>query len=166
MKKNFKKEKTGLASPWYTYFHEVQELFRRDPDVRVEVEDDDKGLEIKLFVENPTKAEALTELLPPERDFGGVKVRTTVIPANNLNKPAAALFEQAFEGNPVFSETIVIEGVYTNPITYVVFEDEIAQFYNDNLGDPHGNVSTLYQELAKDIFDLEGVSYCTKPLYE
>ena len=57
---------------------------------------------------------------------------------------------------------IDIEGVFVNPIHYCVFKKEVAQYWGDNLGDPHGNVSTLYQEIAKDIFgESGGVIFCT-----
>ena len=46
-----------------------------------------------------------------------------------------------------------------NSFTYVVFEKEVVQYWNDNLGDINGLRSTLYQDLAKEIFadDLQNV---------
>ena len=74
----------------------------------------------------------------------------------------AQLYNAAFSGNAAFVNTIPVEGVFTNPILYVVFEKEVVQYFNDDLGDPHGNRSTLYQELAKEVFpEHDGVLYCT-----
>ena len=49
-----------------------------------------------------------------------------------------------------------------NVLTYVVFTNKVVQFFNDNLNDIYGNVTTLYQEIASDVFDIEsGVFFCT-----
>lgn len=53
------------------------------------------------------------------------------------------------------------------PFTYVVFKNCVVQFFNDNLNDPHGIVSTLYQDIAAEIFaDMPfpqdgGICFCT-----
>jgi len=46
----------------------------------------------------------------------------------------------------------------------VVFKNCVVQFFNDNLNDAHGVISTLYQNIAAEIFEdanLPGVHYCT-----
>ena len=52
--------KIGLSSPWVVYYREVNALFGQDPEIHV-VFDEDKN-ELKLFVDNSSKAEALREL--------------------------------------------------------------------------------------------------------
>jgi hypothetical protein len=43
-----------------------------------------------------------------------------------------------------------------------VFEKKVVQFFNDQLDDINGNKSTLYQDIAKDVFEKhEGVYFCT-----
>ena len=50
----------------------------------------------------------------------------------------------------------------TNPFVYVMFKPEVVQYWDDNLGDPHGNISTLAQEIARDVFeDGNGVYFST-----
>ena len=49
-------------------------------------------------------------------------------------------------------------------MVYVVFKNCVVQFFNDNLNDAHGLISTLYQDIAADILDgpgTIGVYYCT-----
>lgn len=158
----FKKEKTqvGLSSPWISYVHKIETLFKEDPEVTVVYDDNKK--DIKIFVEESIKAEALTQLLPTEKKFGEVTITIRVIPANNIETDPALLFEEAFDGNPIFDGVLVIKGMYNNPVNYIIFTDKIAQYWDDNLGDPYGNISTLYQEIARDVFDIKGVQYCTK----
>ena len=48
---------------------------------------------------------------------------------------------------------------------FVMLKNAVAQFYNDQMDDPFGNKSMLYQEIAKDIFKKEfAVNFCTEPL--
>ena len=40
----------------------------------------------------------------------------------------------------------------TNPLHYVVFKNRVVQYWSDNLGDINGNTSTLYENIARDVF--------------
>ena len=107
-------------------------------------------------------------LLPSLKMFGNVCLGITVIPDNNfaelpLNVATEDLFNMAFDRNPVFAFTKSITGIFSNTLTYVVFKNRVVQFFNDNLNDIYGNISTLYQEIASDIFadKVEGVCFCT-----
>lgn len=149
-----------LSSPWVTYYNEIKALFGEDPDIRVEYDEDEN--EVKLFVEDQEKADALSQLLPPAKAFGNVVMKITVIPANRLKESQSVLFEKAFKGNPAFSYMASAESIYCNPITYVVFKNKVVQFWNDNLGDINGNMSTLYQNIASDILgETTNVFFCT-----
>lgn len=155
-------EKIKLSAPWFTYIREIEALFGEDPDITIRYIE--KPLTIKMYVNNAAKADAISQLLPNQKVFGETILNIIVVPANENGTSQAALFKTAFEGNPIFSEMIDIEGVYVNPIHYCVFRKEVVQYWNDNLADPHGNVSTLYQNIAEDIFqdtDKGGVIFCT-----
>ena len=152
-------EKAKLAAPWTQYAHAMNAMFAEDRDVEVVFNDDDMTL--SLLVENPMTAEALQELIPKEKEYGNVKLKILVIPAN-LKMSKAQLYQAAFAGNPAFKSAVPIEGVFTNPLLYVVFARKVVQYYNDDLSDLHGNRSTLYQEIAKELFvPQDGVMYCT-----
>jgi hypothetical protein len=76
------------------------------------------------------------------------------------------LFETAFSGNPAFAYVVAPaqDGYNYIDFTYVVFKNCVVQFFNDNLNDCHGLISTLYQDIAEEIFedsDLAGVHYNT-----
>lgn len=157
--------KVKLAPPWITLFNEIKAMFGNDPDITVEYNEDNN--DIRLYVNGQEKADAITQLLPTERKYGNVVVKVTVVPANKLGKEKLSLFRKAFEGNPAFSYVKDIPGVFS--VSYVVFKNKVVQFFDDNLGDINGNRSTLYEEIARDIFeDVAGIYFCTdveEPVY-
>ena len=154
-----------LAPPWVTFVNEVKALFEEDPQVRVTYDND--FVELKLYVEDAKKAEAIQKLLPDTKWFGGVDLTISVISANVGNYDFSKytfgqLFDEAFKGNPAYSFSKDIDSIFSNVLTYVVFSNKVVQFFNDNLNDIYGNMSTLYQEIASDVFDVEGgVFFCT-----
>ena len=152
--------KVGMSSPWINLYHKIDVMFANDPGVTVEY--DEEKTDIKLYVEDNDKAYALSKLLPTKRVFGNVTVTITVIPANNTNESLMELFQKAFEGNPAVERFQTGADPITSDFNYVVFQKKVVQFFDDNLSDPNGYSSTLYQDIAKDIFeDHAGVFFCT-----
>lgn len=152
--------KAKLSPPWIEFYKQIEVLFKDDPAVRIEY--DDEEYVIKLYVDGALKAEALTALLPAEKQFGNITVKVTVIPANILKDDKVALFKAAFEGNPAFSFAWTASGIFANDLSYIVFKNKVVQYFNDDLGDVNGNRSTLYQEIAKEIFGpQDGIFFCT-----
>lgn len=155
-----KKEKVKLCPPWINYMKQFEALFGQDPDIRLEI--NEELLDIRMFVSNTDKADALTRLLPTEKDFGAMTVAIDVIPANRNTDDQIEMFEKALAGNPALS---YIKELHTDmgfDAAYVVFKKEVVQYYADNLGDVNGNRSTLYENIARDIFqDTEGIFFCT-----
>lgn len=154
-------EKLNLSSPWVIYYQQINAMFNKDPEVNVVF--DEKIPEVKLFVDNQEKADALTKLLPSTKDFGNVCLVIKVFPpANKLEESKADLFRKAFKGNEVVSFIHTVDSIFSNDITYVVFKKEVIQYFTDELSSINGMHSTLYQDIAKDIFDEhEGISFCT-----
>lgn len=158
-----------IAPPWVTYINKLQAMFDGDPQIAFNVDWSALHPSVTLAVNNPDKAAALIKLLPTEKMFGNVRLDINVDceKISNLAFPTAQdLFETAFKGNPAFAYVIVPEGVWFTPFTYVVFKNCVVQFFNDNLNDPHGVLSTLYQDIADELFeDMQfpkgGISYCT-----
>ena len=155
-----------LSPPWITMVNEIMMLFGEDPDITIKYNNDFH--EVKIYINDAEKAKALQILLPTRKDFGNVIFYITVIPPNSESKKleninAKMLFEMAFKNNPVFSFCHTVEGIFSNNITYVVFKNKVVQFFNDNLNDIYGNITTLYEDIARDILDkcYENVFYCT-----
>ena len=148
-----------LSSPWVLYYREVEALFAEDPEVRTSLDEDTCTL--KIFVDNnPNKAEALTQLLPEYKKFGNIALKIEVLPSNVKATSKVDLFRKAFSGNPAVSYMKTVDLIFK--ANYIVFKNKVVQYYADNLGDINGMHSTLYQDIAQDIFGSEeGIYYCT-----
>lgn len=150
-----------MSAPWVEHYRKIEALFEYDPDVTVKY--NDKERTVRLYVKGRDKAAALNTLLPSEIAFGNVTLDIAVI--IDIEKLSLAqTFNRALLGNPLFSQAYEIrpDGA-SNAFSYVMFEPEVVQYWNDNLGDPHGIVSVLPQDLAKDIFeDGLGALYSTE----
>lgn len=150
-----------LISPWMEYYHKIQAFFKKDSKVHVILSEDEKTID--LYVEDAAKADALAMMLPNEVKFGNVTVYVCVIPPNGEEAESTGdMYHDAFGTNEAFSFSRMVSGIMTNDITYVVFKNEVVQYYNDDLGDIYGQRSCLYENLAREIFtDAHGVYFCT-----
>ena len=156
-------EKIKMVSPWVEYYRKIESLFAQDQNVKVEY--DESSNTIKLFVEDQEKADALTQLLPNRKEFGSIVVNIDVIPANKIETPRVDLFRKAFDGNGALSYIETVSGISSNDFNFVVFQPEIVQYYNDDLSDINGLRSTLYQDIAKEVFgERDGIYFCTDKL--
>ena len=140
----------------------MKALFEQDPEIHFDFNDEDD--ELIMRVDNPTKAAALDELLPGSVKFGDVTLYITVVPGN-VTYTKADLFRIAFTGNPAFSfvESINDDETISFPANYCVFKNEVVQFPADDLSSYYGVKSTLYEDIAKEVFDgrHDGVYFCT-----
>lgn len=152
-----------LSPPWITYVNMVTALFDGDPQIAINYNNENTTLVIAT--NNGDKATALRRVLPEEKIFGKVKL-TIDIDGRFSNRAFVSneeLMTILFERNPALSFVKTIEGIITN-FTYVVFKNVVVQFFNDNLNDIHGVISTLYQNIAEELFaeaNLIGVVYNT-----
>ena len=152
--------KLNLSSPWVLLFHEYEAFFKEDPDVKVLFDEDDYV--IRILVKNSEKADALSRLLPSEKQFGNVTVTISVIPAVEAYNTEFELFQKAFKGNPAVSYTKSVPGLYNNTLNFIVFKNKVVQYFTDDLGDINHVRSTLYQDIAKELFgEYDGIFYCT-----
>ena len=152
-------DKLTLSTPWANYFHELRAFFKEDDSIEVVYDNDEP--EIKIFVDGTAKYEALSQLLPTEKDFGDIVLKITLIPANT-NPSRARLIKDALEGNKAFSFMETVQGAMSNPITYVVFKNKVVQYFTDDLGDYYGQRSTLYEDIARELIGgEEGICFCT-----
>ena len=122
----------GLSAPWITFEKEMEVLFDQDPQVQIVF--DQEKMELQVYVmKDQEKAAALDALLPDTKEFGNITLKITVIPPNPTGISNAELFEKAFKGNPALSFIHVAESPFGN-FTYIVFQNKVVQFFNDNVG--------------------------------
>lgn len=153
-----------LAAPWTTYYRLVQSFFKNDPEVGVVFDEED--VELKIYVNNQIKAEALAHLLPESQTFGNVVLKVTIIPSMEGILPALDtdidIIRAALDGNGAVVDFYPVEYIFSNSMLYVSFKKEVIQFFNDDLSDIRGMCSTLYANIAKELFGtLKGVFFCT-----
>ena len=154
-----KDEYLKLSAPWITYVREVRALFGKDPQVRIVF--DESNMKLRLHVDDKWKLEALKQLFPRKKEFGGVSLEIEVVPATSMGfSSTEILLKTAFKGNPVFFDADTVKPNTYKSFTYISFVNETVQLWNDNLADPHGLTTTLYQDIAKDVLDLPSNVYC------
>ena len=158
-----------VSPPWCTYINKLQALFDGDSQIAFNVNWGSEKPSVVIATNNPEKGAAIRMLLPEEKQFGNVTLTIDIDCAKVPNlafKNAKELFETAFSNNPAFAYVVTTEGYWYADFTYVVFKNCVVQFFNDNLNDPHGVVSTLYQDIAAELFEDmafsgHGIAYCT-----
>ena len=169
MRNNMKKEiKTKLSPPWITYISELKAMFGEDPDIEIKYNGSDI---VKLYVKDKNKATAMYLTMRENVNFGNIELNIDIIPPNEefgkfSLKDNDIIYNAMFKNNPVFSFVHKVEGIYGFNATYVVFKNKVVQYFNDNLNDIYGNTSTLYEDIARDIFENNipvnnNVFYCT-----
>ena len=155
------KEKFTLSAPWLIYYKKLNALFEKDPDVQLFYGLTSNNIKICVTGDD-LKADAIRRLLPKEKPFGNVTVTITVIPVDNDHVDTPALFERAFKGNPALSYIKNVSGSEVPFDTYyVVFAKEVVQFFDDDTSDVNGVCSTLYENIASEVFNVPGISFCT-----
>lgn len=93
-------------------------------------------------------------------EFGNIILTVDIdgIPSNRVFINKKELFDVAFNRNPAFAYAVspADDDYAWFSMTYVVFKNCVVQFFNDNLNDCHGIISTLYQDIAAEILTGEG----------
>ncbi len=155
----------ALAAPWYTLYNELLAMFEGDKEVRVLM--DGNCETIRLYIDNPRKCAALDKVLKHEHRFGDKVVTVVCVPPNDTGVKEApedveTLWETAFDGNQAFAFVIAPTTPF-GTLTYVVFASMVVQFFNDDLSDVYGNRTTLYQNIATDLFQRQNnENFCTE----
>lgn len=160
-----------LSPPWVTTVNMINAMFGEDKDINIIYNEDLQT--VKIYVNNTDKANALGLILAWSITYGNITLNIHVVPPNEEKKVkeidwhnTQLVYETAFKDNPVFSFAKTIQGLFNNKITYIVFKNKVVQFFNDDLNDIYGNMTTLYEDIAKELFKDDGlvnkgVCFCT-----
>ena len=157
-----------ILPPWTIVIRKLEALFDGDPQIAFNTDFSGEHPRVVLACNNGDKVAALQRILPSEVNFGNVKLEVMVdgTPSNIAFTSKVDLFDAAFKGNPAYAYSMCPyeDGYQWICSTYVVFKNCVVQFFADNLNDCHGVISTLYQDIAAELFedaDLHSVYYNT-----
>lgn len=146
-----------LSAPWEEYVSKIRALFEQDDEITFKYE----NMVLTIYVDNTDKYEALTHLLPEKKIFGNVALDIKVVPANDGVKDDRYYLKNLFKNNTAVT-TITDISIGTNPMTFIEFEKRVVQYYVDNAADLHGNRTTVFEEIAREVFENKnGVYFCT-----
>ena len=144
-----------LSPPWTIYVKQLEALFDGDPQIACNVNLDGSDPSIILACSNGDKVTALQQILPTEVDFGNVVLTVGIdgVPSNRTFKTKKELFDVAFEKNPAYAYSVspADNGYAWFSMTYAVFKNCVVQTFADNLNDCHGIISTLYEDIAREV---------------
>ena len=139
-----------LQPPWIQFYEKLTLLFEEDSHIRILYDEEEN--EIRIFADSTEKAVALERLLPSENVFGNVKQKITIVPPN----------KEDTDDNPIVEDIERVSGVFGYELIYIMFRKEVVQYFNDDISCYGGIRSTLYQDIAKEVFKFQaGVYYCT-----
>lgn len=155
--------KLKLSPPWSIFYDEISAMFKPDPEVKVVMDEDDK--KIYVFVNNPRKSAAIAKILEQEKRFGRITLEVQVPPPDGSEdydfENGVDLYNAAFEGNPRLSFVQPKTSIFDTSF-YVVFRNEVIQYFNDDISDINNQCSTLAECIARDIFvGDEMPNFCT-----
>ena len=151
------------VSPWQEMFERYNVLFGKDPDIKLKLDNDVPA--IKMYVDDEMKFGALAKLLPAEYDFGSVKLKVE-LHCSNGNGGTETIIRDAFFGNPIVSDVVVGSNPMTQDDVFVVFDAEVVQYHNDDLMNLFGIRTTVYEEVAREVFNYPGVHFNTERVEE
>lgn len=154
--------KLKLSPPWSIFYDEIRAMFLKDPEVKVVMDED--HYTVHVFVNNPQKSAAIAKILEQEKKFGRITLKVQVPPPDGAMtyqfKDGVELYRAAFENNPRLSYVQPKTSIFDTSF-YVVFVNEVVQYFNDDISDINGNCSTLAEDIARGIFVGDLPNFCT-----
>lgn len=156
----------GIQSPWVTTYNKIKALFERDDDLTISPLSEDEGgvYTFSISSANETKINAIEKILANNYEFGNVTLNIKFI-VDDAGKEGitAADLKNAFTGNNVVSKIETIPNPFGSTQTFVMFNKEVIQFYNDDISDRYGNYNGLAEDIARELFNETdaSISYCT-----
>jgi hypothetical protein len=145
----------SLCTPYTELYHQILTFFQEDKSINVVQSEDE--YRIKMYVEDANKAEALAAIIPTVKVIGNLVINIDVIPANGATLKSSVadsgvnVFKRAFKGNPAISNYMHLEGMGMS-IDYILCAPKVVRMNNDSLKNPWGDVATLYEYIADEIF--------------
>ena len=147
--------KLKMQMPWVEYLCKLTAAFEMDDGVNVEDpgESVDGKVTIKIHVMSYPKYLALRELLLQPGDVGGVQVTLEFVYDGPGEEEGSFLYRFAFAGNKYVRGVTLQPGFGGVPNLFTIMENDVIQFFDDNLSDYQGKVSFLPSDLYNELFN-------------
>lgn len=145
-----------------TMYYRLRALLAADPDITMEY--DHKSTTVNIIVADDDRAEALSEMIPSEYDFGDGEVLHVLINgmtfehSRELDEETVNL---ALGQNPYFAGLKSFD-FPMGARDFLMFKNTTIPFKADNFGNPEGYYVKTPEELAVSVFDLPGLFITTK----
>lgn len=154
----------GKKAPWYSYFDKLGKIFSGDKGIRIR--QSANGSDIDFYFDDVDKMNAMSRILGPRAVFGNFVVSHHYHAPNTTVEPATQDdYRILFEGNSNVSRIVKSGNPVVGERTYVVFNPDVVQWYDDNLMDISGNRTTVMEDIAREVFESAtryGASFCTE----
>lgn len=154
-----------LTPPWELLQAKLSAVLKADPCVTVDpLTGQDLDMEIRIWVCNDQKAQALAAFLNKRHEFGDyLAVNVLVYAPNSVSVEAslpesiddtARLLSLALAGNKYFIKTGIGTGPMAHPAAYAVFQPAVVQYYADDMSDWYKNTNEVAAKVFSDVFNL------------
>lgn len=157
-----------LSSPQEQIRNMIAAFFSYDNDVKVDDAIQDNHI-INIQCTNQQKCEALANMLKKKYIFDKIEIDVSIHflgisnqsnSISNANYSKRDLIEQALSNNILFNR-VEIREVGDFKVYFCLLNREVIQYPNEDLTDLYFLETTLAENIAVQIFDLENVFYCT-----
>lgn len=161
--------KLAIEAPWYTFNKMVKAMFSDDTDIVVGdiyETDGETDYAFDIEVRKHKKFVALDRLLPGVKTFGNVTLGIVLFDEeNDETQNTVDLFKTVFTNNPIVANIATKSDPAGREYAYVLFRNEVIQFFDDDISDYNGNWSGLAEDIAREVFaeNSRGVNFCTAP---
>ena len=155
MSEFIKNEDANISAPWIEYLHKVNAAFGCDPGITVDAGDADASggfLTIELLCKSFSKCEALKKVLANPGEIGGVRIDMKVTYTGTEHDKEVELYKTALQGNPLFNSIWETEDPrFHCTHSFVLFNNEIVQFFNDDISDYYGCTNMVPEDLFREV---------------
>lgn len=153
-----------------TMYYKMKALFGPDPEMAVKY--DHETSTVNIIVVDEVRADALSEMLPSEYDFGDgevLHVRINGLKFEHSRELDEETVNLALGQNPYFAGIESFEFSFTEVgreywgvRDFLMFKNTTIPFKADNFGNPEGYCVKTPEQLATSVFELPGLFITTK----
>lgn len=153
---NDKDTNPKISAPWITYAHKVNAVLSADPDITVDIGDADVSggfLTIEIISTDYIKYLALQEILNQPEPISGVRIDLRFTYTGTDRDRRISMLKAALSGNRYFNSVLQTSDPRDETVkyTFALFNNEIVQYFNDDISDYYGCDNMVPEDLFREI---------------